>query len=171
MQPGVVDGAELPAPHQFGALYKLLPVPLLEPDLRDPLVAGDGVDHLPAHLDLVGQRLLAIDVLAGRAGIDEHGAVPVVRRGDQDRVDILALEQLPVVHEGDDVAADLFGDLLEVGPVDVAHGDHGAVGIASQNALHVGAARSGADDAHLNPVVGAHGRARDRRRHRGTDEK
>ena len=52
----------------------------------------------PAGLvDGVGHRLFAVDVLAGLHGVDRHLGVPVVGGGDQDDVDILAIEELPVV--------------------------------------------------------------------------
>ena len=51
-------------------------------------------------LDAVGQRLLAIDVLAGLAGQDGDDRVPVVGRGDDDRVDVLAIEDLAEVAVG-----------------------------------------------------------------------
>ena len=41
----------------------------------------------------VGDRLLAVDVLAGFAGGDERDGVPVVGRGDDDGVNVLLLEQ------------------------------------------------------------------------------
>ena len=38
-----------------------------------------------------------VDVLAGLAGVDGLQGVPVVRRADDDGVDVLAVEQLAVV--------------------------------------------------------------------------
>jgi hypothetical protein len=45
----------------------------------------------------VGQRLLAIDVLAGAGGEDAGDGVPVVRRGDDDGIDVFALEEIAEV--------------------------------------------------------------------------
>ena len=46
------------------------------------------------------QRLLAVHVLARLAGVDRDQRVPVVGRGDDDRVDVLVVEQLAVVGVG-----------------------------------------------------------------------
>ena len=43
------------------------------------------------------QRLLDVDVLAGTCRRDGHGHVPVIRRGDADRVDVVAGEDLPEI--------------------------------------------------------------------------
>ena len=55
------------------------------------------------------QRLLDVDVLAGRAGVDRHRHVPVVGRGDQHGVDVLAGQQLVIVLGGDGLG---IGQLL-----------------------------------------------------------
>ena len=55
------------------------------------------LDHLAAFGDRQRQRLLAVHVLARLAGVDRHQRVPVVGRGDDDGVDVLAVEQLAVV--------------------------------------------------------------------------
>ena len=71
---------------------------LLDADHVGPL--GDGADH----------RLLAVDRLAGLHGVDRHPGVPVVGHAEQDGVDVLAGEDLPVVDVGvDAVPVDLLG--------------------------------------------------------------
>ena len=45
-------------------------------------------------MDVVGERLFAIDILAGVQCGDGDEGMPVVRCGDDDGVDILALQQL-----------------------------------------------------------------------------
>ena len=65
--------------------------------LGDALGLLGRVDHRPALGDPVRQRLLAIDVLAGLAGEDGRDRVPVVGRGDDDGVDVLAVEHLAEV--------------------------------------------------------------------------
>ena len=58
--------------------------------LEDAAVLLDrGVDG-PALGDRVGQRLFAVDVLAGIGGGDADQAVPVVGRADADGVDVLS---------------------------------------------------------------------------------
>ena len=46
---------------------------------------------------IVRQRLLDVDILARRARVDRHRHVPVVGRADEHRVDVLAIQQRPVV--------------------------------------------------------------------------
>ena len=63
-------------------------------DLLGPL---DRLGDLAGLVDRVGHRLFAVDVLAGLHRVDRHLGVPVVGRGDQDGVDILAVEDLAIV--------------------------------------------------------------------------
>src|SRR5205823_4380221 len=74
--------------------------PLLAAGLEDDLVLADRVHDLPPLGDGHGQRLLAIDVLAGPGRQDAGDGVPVVRRGDDDGVDVRAGEQVAEVIVG-----------------------------------------------------------------------
>ena len=79
-------------------------------------------------VQVVRQRLLDVDVLPRRAGVDGDRRVPVVGRGDQDGVEVLAVEQFLVVGRGERLRV---GDLLagvEVRLVDVADGRDPDVG-------------------------------------------
>ena len=58
------------------------------------------VAHGQALAQVQGHRLLQVDVLAGLAGVDRLQRVPVRRRGDDHRVDVLLREQLAVVAVG-----------------------------------------------------------------------
>src|ERR1035438_4103670 len=62
-----------------------------------------GLDHGESVFDEVRHGLLAIDVFAGGAGVFEDAAVVVVHGGDEDGVDILAIEDGAVVAGGGDV--------------------------------------------------------------------
>ena len=101
----------------------------------------------------VGQRLLAVDVLAGLEG--QHGGrrVVVVGRGDQHRVDVLLVEQLAVIdHEAGlgESLAHLAGAVL----VHVAQGhDFGSPGLDELIDVPASLALD-ADDAHVQPLVG-----------------
>ncbi len=72
---------------------------LLHAHLADAVVDARRLDDRRPFLDLQRQRLLDVDVLAGIQRVDGDAGVPVVGRGDQDRVDLLQLEQLAVVGE------------------------------------------------------------------------
>jgi hypothetical protein len=63
-------------------------VPLLAPGLGDAPVLPDRAHHLPAFIDGEGQRLLAVDILAGAARVDYRFRVPVIRRRDHHRINI-----------------------------------------------------------------------------------
>ncbi len=73
-----------------------------EPPVRTLLAAGlendvrlvDRVAHRAALGDRERQRLLAVDVLLGLAGLDDHDRVPVVGSADLDGVDIRRPEDL-----------------------------------------------------------------------------
>lgn len=69
--------------------------------------------QLAAFPDVVGNRLLDINMLAVRRGGDGDQAVGVVRRGDAHRVDVLGLAKLPVVREGLDLDA-LLVELVDI---------------------------------------------------------
>ena len=78
-------------------LAEPLATALLVADLKDAVRL---VDDLPEDLHFVDRqrhRLLAIDMLAGSNRIDVDRRVPMVGRGADHRVDIVALEQLPVI--------------------------------------------------------------------------
>ncbi len=66
-------------------------------DLEDLPVLPDGVPHLDGLLHREGHGLFAVDMLSGVHGGDGDGGMPVVRRGDEDRVDVLVVEKFAVV--------------------------------------------------------------------------
>ena len=119
------------AHHRHGGQEPVLVLaPLLGADLEDPA----GLLHHRAELlplvDRQGQRLLAVNVLAGPERGDRDRGVPVVGRADRDDVDVVAIEQLAVVFV--DVAlarADLLvvAGGLGVRAIDVAEGQDVAI--------------------------------------------
>jgi hypothetical protein len=127
--------------------------------LEDPFVPVGGGDDFDPFVDGEGHRLLDVDVLAGREGVERHLPVPVVRRGDEHGVDVLVVEQAAVV--GDD-------GCLAAGPGPAALGP-AAVGVAQRHHLGVGAgggegidqllgARTHAGAADSQPIAGRAGR-------------
>ena len=68
----------------------------LEADLHDAAMLGGRLDHGLALANVVGQRLLAIDVKPALQGGDELQGVPVRRSGDNHRVEPLEVEQFLV---------------------------------------------------------------------------
>ena len=83
-------------------------------DLHDLAVGARGVRHQAAFQDGVRGRLLDVDVLAGLERPDGGERVPVVRRGNHHRVDVLVVEHAPqILHE----ARLERGDVLQLGVV------------------------------------------------------
>ena len=119
-------------------------------------VSFETLHHLQRFGDGVRHGLLAVDVLAGLHGGDGDGRVPVVGGGDQDGVDVLAVEHLPIVARGRRVGLNFLG-AAEVAVVEVA--DHGHVAPDGQDRPHVfEAADSCPDHSHGDGFVGrAHG--------------
>ena len=60
---------------------------------------------------IMSERLFDVDVFAGVARVDGHRHVPVVGAGDQDGVDVFAVEQLAIVLAGDGLGV---GELLRI---------------------------------------------------------
>ena len=110
-----------------------------------------------ALVERVGDRLLEVHVLAGRDRVRGHLQVPVVGAPDQDRVDVLVLEDAAVVGV---LRRRRAGDLRRLehpGLVDVAHRHHLAAGQVLQQAHEVAGAPAGADHADADAVVRAEG--------------
>src|SRR5437870_6533935 len=132
---------------------------LLAADLEDALGLPCHLEQGLALVDGQGERLLAIHVLAAPQGGDGGQRVPVVGRGDDHGVDVLAGAKLAEVAVTGDLVLVLllrhFGDAFQVLLVDVAAG-HDAkrlvpLDVVEQPALE---AVAGADDADLNRIIG-----------------
>src|SRR5207253_2237989 len=67
---------------------------LLAPGLEDDLIGLDGIDDLAAFADGVRQWLLAVDVLLRLRRHDARDRMPMVRRRDDDGIDVLAVQEL-----------------------------------------------------------------------------
>src|SRR5207344_1634196 len=89
------DNAVFEALHRFHDVRRRA---ALLADLHHAAVLARGGDDLLAFENVVARRLLAIDVLARLDGPDGGEHVPVIRRGDGDRVDALILEGLAHVY-------------------------------------------------------------------------
>ena len=72
-------------------------VPPLRAHDHDAVVLAGGLDHPLAFVDEERHRLLDVDVLAGGAGHDGVQGMPVVRRRDDDALDVLVLVHLPEI--------------------------------------------------------------------------
>ena len=157
---------------------------VLRAGLEDARVAADGVHHVAPFTNGERHRLFAIDVLACLRGVDCLQRVPVVRRGDDHRVNVWPGQQLAVVVDARAMAigsraalrrADvvrLTHALLAADAVHVAHGDQLCLLVAREDvqmpAAHGAAANQADIDALVRrdrSVAAAHG-CRNNPRHR-----
>jgi len=102
--------------------------------------------------DRKGHGLFLINMLAGANGIDKMLTMQMLRRGDQNRVEILVFEHEAVIDEGLDRGRDGLGSLALFG-IDVADGGEFGVGAVEGIAHNLLAARAVADDAETNFAI------------------
>ena len=139
----------------------------LAADADHPIVFVGGFEHGEPVFDGVRHRLLAVDVFAGGAGVLKNVTMLVVHGGDEDGVDVFAVENGAIVAgRGDAGILDGFlgGDVAAV------------IQIANRNALHAGdaersfevftSANAGADGSEANGVAGGDGTRRGRKHFR-----
>jgi hypothetical protein len=91
--------------------------------LHDAFILASGSDGDRAFMQIVAARFLDIHILAGLARPDRHQRMPVIRRGNGNRVHILAFEHLP------DVLHDLRFGALQVAQLFLPLGKRPRVGI------------------------------------------
>ena len=108
--------------------------------LEDAAFRAHRPHHLHRLVDVVGERLLAVDVLARAQGGQGDDGVPVVRGGDADGVDVVARQEFAEVLVG---RAAVLGLPRSVG-VEPAHG---FLRIVAPGGVHV------ADRQHLGVQV------------------
>ena len=74
---------------------------MLRAGLQDDSVVAHRLDHVLAFVDREGERLFAVNILLrfGRADIDQR--MPMIGRGIDDDVDIVALENLSAIARGE----------------------------------------------------------------------
>ena len=99
---GEADGPELAAAEAVEHPAEERARPVLGADLDHAAELAGRRHHLLPFPQVVRERLLDVDVLAGLAGPDRRQGVPVVRQGDEHRVDALVVEDFAgVVIRGD----------------------------------------------------------------------
>ena len=143
----------------LGGLLIVGPAPLLGADLHDAVVLAGGLDRgRPSPIE-VRQRFLDVDVLARLAGVDRAQAVPVVVGGHDHRVDVLVVQQLPVVAVGGDgVVAGRLHALAEPLLIQIADGDDPRARALHVALHHAPSFAAAADQSEVDRAVGAGGR-------------
>ncbi len=122
-------------------------VAILVADLEDAFVGGGGVDDLCGVVEGVGHGLFAVDVVAGFERGQHVLGVEAERCGDDDGVEVFAIEKSAVVGGGGDLVSAGFVELGETRRIDVGGGDDFYSGDAKEAADEFLAAAAGADDA------------------------
>ena len=110
---------------------------LLAARLNNAAIFARGIHHRPAFSNCQAEWLFTIHVFARGAGIDGHARMPVVWRGDNNRVDIFAVQNFAVVLLGDHAGAGLF---------------HHSRGFCQSGAVHIANAHRGGE-LHQSPHV------------------
>ena len=114
-----------------------------------------GFDHGEAFFHGVRHGLFAVDVFAGGAGVFKNVAVLVVHHGDDDGVDIFAVENGAIVASGGNVGiADSFlrGDMAAV--VKIADRDAFDSGNLRGSLQQFASANAGADAGEAHGIAG-----------------
>jgi len=99
------DAPRVPVADVAAGLPDGLGLAALEADFDHALGALGCVDHRPAFADVVGERLLAIDVEVAAAGVDEGQCVPVRRSGDDHGLKAGNIQQVAVMLKGEGTTA------------------------------------------------------------------
>jgi hypothetical protein len=125
---------------------------LLRAHLTDAIVHAGGAKNARAFFHGEGERLLHVDVLAGVQRVNGDGRVPVVRRGDDHRIQPRHLEHLAVIREQLRARRQRLR-LLGARAIDVADGrQRGVVQLLEMGQKQI-AARAAADERHGHAVI------------------
>ena len=153
----VGDGAE--RRHLLLRFDEVIPAPLLRADLHDEIrILVVGVEHHVDARDVVRNRLLDVDVLAGGERVRRDPGVREVGRADEHRVDVVAVEHTAIVADDVERLRERAIGALEVRSACSArprtHRELHVV-VARERVEHATGAAAHADDGHPHAVVGA----------------
>ena len=97
---GALDFADDAVAHQLAGHAEFSRGALHRAGLQNGLVLLHRLHHLDRLVDVVGERFLAVNILAGVHRGDGLDGMPLVGRGDAHRVDVIARNQLTEIHVG-----------------------------------------------------------------------
>ena len=108
-------------------------------------------------MDVVGQRFLAIDILAAAQRRERRDGVPVVRGGNADRVNILAVDDLTKIIVGRAVLVPvalihLLLGVVAAGGIHIADREHPCL-LSEEIAQQPARLRAHADEAHREQIA------------------
>ena len=123
----VLKFAKATVADEFAGEPEIAVAALLAADLKDALVVAHGFHEALAFVDGEGERLLAVNILAGLHREQVYKRVPVVGRARDDGVDVVALHELAKVlvrlrHLA--VLRELLGSGFGMTVINVADGKH-----------------------------------------------
>ena len=132
---------------------------LLGAELKDALVAMDFFPQRPVFGQVRAHRLFQVNVLPGADGCQRGQDVPMIGRGDEAGIDVLAGDQLAEVAISSAVLVlvmlvDSIARLLEVAGHDIAHRDDLGVLLIEEVAHIPLSLRADANAADRNAVAG-----------------
>ena len=102
----------------------MLPASVLGPGLNDPTAFLHCADLFRTLLDRMGNGFFQINIFARLNCIHQHLFVPVVRRSDHNRVNILLVKQLAVIVKLCGSRADHRGSPVQVGLEHIGYRHH-----------------------------------------------
>ena len=153
--------AQFAAAGQVDGELEVADAPPLGAGLEDAAVAVHRVGQGLAVADGDAAGLLAVDILARLRSQDRCQSMPVIARGDQHGVNVLAGEQLEHITVHTAVLVAVFGighglDLLAPAGLHVADGDEPHVRLVEHATQHVPATGTDADGAQHRLLTGRH---------------
>jgi hypothetical protein len=92
-----LEFSDQPVAHDFRRVMKMFFRTLPRTRLPDALVLLHGPHHRLLLANGAGQRFLAVNILALPRRLHRHQRVPMIRRGQHHRINILPRKQLPIV--------------------------------------------------------------------------
>ena len=141
--------------NQFDRLLIMRAGSLLAPGLHDAVVLARGFDHSAALDNGQRERLFAINVLPGLTGHDRRQRVPVIGRGDDDRVDLLDLQEPPEIFVRRDLGLAGRRGPVQIRLINVADRDRRDVRILQKDRPGLHCPVAAADGADVYPVIRA----------------
>src|ERR1035437_7852906 len=151
------DVADCSARVKFSRLRAKHGTNALRANLHDAIIFLRSLDHGQSVGYVMRHRLLAIDILSPVAPVDHTPRVPINRTRRYDAVDILAIEQLPIMTRSRKarVGGDLFGQgvasVIQVGGADALHARN-----RNRPTQQAGTLHPDSDHAKANPITGCH---------------
>ena len=153
------DLADLAAADHLHDLLVMFAGALLRAARHHAIVLGGGLHHLAALVNRVRDGLLHVNVLARLARHDHGDAVPVFRRGHDDGVNILAVQDTAKIAVTHRLAGRRPGGIERLGERQCVNirGGNGIHPVRSYHGAEIEAALpAGADQADADAVIGAH---------------